>query len=244
MKSIGKYLALLMLVYFMVKCGVDTPEPEPEPEPEPIVFSGTAYALPTSIIAGETTTIYLKDLVNVTAVTINDTPISISEGSKNYTLTSTTTFTVKFTGEENKVIEKSLVVDVTEPPVVVPTKRDTLINLLCFGSFKKVKLERKVGDVWDELTMAEKETRRLLVFTKDGKVKDSDPLGIDLNFNGNYTITTSDNSAYLIRGGREHEIVTLDEKQLVLTYWGSVINLETGQVIEHGRQYKETYERI
>jgi hypothetical protein len=234
------FLLIIFLFTILSGCEEDI-IPVPPVVIDPVV-SGTAYALPTSILAGETTTITYTGSKDVISVTINGTTVSATSGSKAYTLTSTTTFTVKFVGPNNKTDEESVTVNVTEPPVVIPTKRDTIINLLCSGSFKKVKLERKINDVWDELTMPEKETRRLLIFTKDGKYKDYDPLGINLTFEGSYTI--SNDLIYLIFMGQENEIITLTDKQLVLVYWSQGTDPITNQWVIKYCQIKETYDRV
>ena len=128
MKTFLQCLVVVFVVFSLVKCST---EPEPEP-PKEIVVSGNINVSPTSIKAGETVTISWSEMINVKTLIINDTPISISDGSKSYTLTSTTTFVVKFIGPNNEFDQKSFTVNVT----VDPDKART--DSLCLNKYWKL----------------------------------------------------------------------------------------------------------
>ena len=74
MKAIGKYLALAIVVCFMVKCNSDT-----TPKPEPVVIFAEAYALPSSIPYAGSATLYWNSK-NVISVTKDGTPLSTTSG--------------------------------------------------------------------------------------------------------------------------------------------------------------------
>ena len=130
MKPFLQCLAIVLVVFTMVKCGTE-PEPEPEP-PKELVVSGNINVFPTSIKSGETVTVSWDKLVNVTKVTINDIPVSISDGSKTYTLTNTTTFTVKFIGSNDKTYETTFTVNVAPDPNKART------DSLCLNKYWKL----------------------------------------------------------------------------------------------------------
>jgi hypothetical protein len=234
------FLLIIFLFTILSGCEEDI-IPVPPVVIDPVV-SGTAYALPPSIVAGETTTITYTGSKDVISVTINGTTVSATSGSKAYTLTSTTTFTVKFVGPNNKIDEKSFTVNVTEPPVVVPTKLDTMTNLLCLGPFIPFKVEKELDSgVWDEQTMTEIEARIIWTFYKDGKFSHVDPLGIGLSFRGDWNF--SSDLLSLTYGGRTDSIITLDKDKIVLGFWYKKYNPITKEYDINDHRGRITYAR-
>lgn len=129
-----KTLMFILTVFLLIiinGCNEDI-LPVPPDVIAPVVVSGDINVFPTSIKAGETVTVSWDKLVNVTKVTINNTPVLIAEGSKTYTLTSTTTFNINLIGTNDKVIEKSAVVNV----VIDPDKART--DSLCLNKYWKI----------------------------------------------------------------------------------------------------------
>lgn len=121
---IFKSIFIIILIIFW-GCDV-VPEPEPV-RPDPVVVT-QAYATPTSVAYGDSTTL-TWNFVGVSNLALDGNPIS-NQGSKTITLTSTATFIFSYSYEFKSTTrneEKVVVVPVGDEPIIIaPTIFDTL----------------------------------------------------------------------------------------------------------------------
>jgi len=204
----------------------------------PTVVSGNARAVPTSIKAGESTTIVIENLVGVVKATANNVDIPISIGSKSFILTSTTTFNVTFYGTD-KVVEQTITVNVEPIVVVIPTKKDTITNLVSAIPYLLSKVEEETSDgVWYEQTISDLEARKVYTFSKDGIFSLYDPLGIGVS--GSSTWKLSEDLTSITFAGQTYTILYLGKDKLVLGFWYQKLDVKTNKWVDY-RRGRETF---
>jgi hypothetical protein len=143
------------------------------------------------------------------------------------------TYTLVVYNETGETISesKTVIVYTPDPPVIIPTKLDTMVNLICLAPWKTISVEKQTDDIWEKLSMSELDARRLWSLTKDGKFKIYDPLdGRIICENVDWNITND--LTHLSFGGRTDSIITLNNSILILYYWIQEYDNQTRQWVD------------
>ncbi len=236
-EAIPAITIFVLILAIVVLTGCRKEKSDTEPEQEKILI-GNAYALPDSIISGETTTLYWTS-ENTISITLNGEILPTLSGSKTIeSLTTSSVFNFTFTGENDQVLSKVVKVVVREL-----TQKEIMTNFLCLDVWKPQKIEVETSPgVWEEGSMSPAEARRLKLFNKNGTYKDWDPLGIGITIDNIPWYFTEDLKS-MYRGGQTEEIVVLNETDLTFRYWVKGVNPQTGLEFNSHRG-KKTYTHI